>query len=80
MQTFKDLISTPQGKVSHTKFWGNVAYLTATGIMVVVTYRDKLTWDLFAIYLTVVGGSAIASKLVALRYGGKDAGKDNEQA
>mgnify|MGYP001619365518 CR=1 FL=1 len=69
MSLLKDLISTPKGKVSHTKFWANIAYATATVIISVVTYKDKLTWELFVIYLAVVGGSAIASKLVALRYG-----------
>lgn len=74
MQIIKDLISTPEGKVSHTKFWSNIAYLTATGIMVVTTSRDKMTWDLFVIYLSVVGASTAASKFLALRYGQKEGG------
>mgnify|MGYP001607906131 CR=1 FL=1 len=69
MKLLKDLISTPEGKVSHTKFWGNIGYLAGTIMILTVTYRDKLTWDLFLIYLATVGGSAQASKLIGLKYG-----------
>ena len=69
MKIIKDLISTPEGKTSHTKFWGNVSSLVGTIIILTVTYKDNLTWDLFLIYLAIVGGSAQASKLIALRYG-----------
>lgn len=78
MPIIKDLISTPQGKVSHTKFWSNIAYATGTAVIVITTFKENLTSDLFLIYLSVVGGAAIASKFVSLRYGGgKDDGSPN---
>lgn len=77
-QFINDLVKTPQGKVSHTKFWSNIAYATGTAAIVITTFKGNLTPDLFLIYLSVVGGAAIASKFVSLRYGGgKDDGSQN---
>lgn len=78
MKILKELISTPQGKVSHTKFWSNVAYGTATGIVIYTAYKGTMSeWE-FLIYLSVVGASTAASKFLSLRYGQEN--KKDEQS
>lgn len=58
------------GQCSHTKLWANIAYCSATLVF--------LRWGIFApeppsewmwlIYLGVVGGHTVLSKLVSLKY------------
>ena len=56
------LTTDASGQFSHTKLWSNIGYLTATFIMLKLTYNSKLTEDYFAIYLGVMAGHTVASK------------------
>lgn len=66
---FRDLILTPKGNISHTKFWANVAYAVATYIMLRMAQTGSVTWELLLAYMGTVGGVAAAHKLFALKYG-----------
>lgn len=59
-------------QVSHTKLWNNIANATATGSFIYEVYKNQDSEWLWLIYLGVVGGSALVSKLLSLRYGQKD--------
>jgi hypothetical protein len=61
------------GQLSHTKLWNNVANAAATGCFIYEVYKDQDSEWLWLIYLGVVGGSALVSKLLSMKYGGKDA-------
>lgn len=61
------LTHTPDGKVSHTKFWSNIAYLTATFIVIKLTYMNQLTENYFLFYLGVVASHASVSKMLGIR-------------
>lgn len=52
------------GKPSHTKVFSSVAYITATWIVIVLTYRNTLNVDYFLWYLAIVGAHATASKWI----------------
>lgn len=67
-----DLLTSKGNKVSLTKFLQLVGGVSATWIMVVMTLRDKLTYDLLLIYLTYVGAIEAWSKFVAAKYGIKE--------
>lgn len=67
-----DLLTSKGNKVSLTKFLQLVGGVTATWIMVVMTMKDKLTYDLLLIYLTYVGAIEAWSKFVAAKYGIKE--------
>lgn len=56
------------GHVSHTKFWANIAYASATGAFWWSAVQGLLTPDIWLIYLGVVGAHTAASKLIGLRY------------
>ncbi|CAB3764171.1 hypothetical protein [Paraburkholderia humisilvae] len=64
----RDLITGVDGKLSHAKLWPNVASAVATGMFIYQGVRDKLTLDVWIVYLTSVGGySAIIQALGAWR-------------
>lgn len=66
----QDLITDAgTGLLSHTKLWANVAYATATVVVLWLAWRGALGADLLLIYLGVVGASATASKFLSLKYG-----------
>lgn len=55
------------GKNSSSKFWKNVAFIVGTYI--IVLNAVGLGWELFLVYLAVIGGSEVALKIVELRFG-----------
>jgi len=57
----------PNGNFSASKFWTNVAYATAT--YVVLKYASSTNWELLLVYLSVVGGSEVGKKFLNMRYG-----------
>lgn len=61
-ELYTGLTTTPTGKFSHTKFWSNIAYLTATYVIAVMTHNGNLTEEYFMIYLGVVASHASVSK------------------
>ena len=56
------------GKTSTTKFWYNIACLSATCILLWYGYAYKLTWEMFGLYLISVGGFSSVSKFLNYRY------------
>lgn len=67
---WKDLIASSEDttKASHTKLWSNVAYAAATVVFLFQAFSDKLTTDVWLIYLAVVGAHTAVSKIVSLKY------------
>ena len=61
------LFSDPHGKFSASKFWTNVAYATAT--YVVIANANATNWELLLVYVATVGGSEVAKKFLNMRYG-----------
>lgn len=61
------------GQLSHTKIWTNIAYAAATAAFIKGTMLSDHPTDfnLWLIYLGIVGGHNIASKLISMIYGGK---------
>ena len=65
-----DLIRKPGSRViSLTKLIQLVGGMIATWIMVKLTMDNKVTWDLFAIYLAYVGSVEGFSKFITAKYG-----------
>jgi hypothetical protein len=60
--------SVGTGRLSETRFWVNVAKLVCTVAFVWKVYEGTDTWDIWLIYLGAVGGSALASKAIALKF------------
>ena len=58
------------GKASSSKLWTHIAYGVATYI-VIKTANDANNWQMLLVYLTVVGGSEIAKKLLTLYFAAK---------
>ena len=63
-QLFIDVFINNNGKPSHTKVFSSIAYITATWIVIVLTYNHNLTVDYFMWYLAIVGAHATASKWI----------------
>ena len=65
-----DLIRKPgSSTISLTKLIQLVGGMIATWIMVKLTIDNKVTWDLFAIYLAYVGSVEGFSKFITAKYG-----------
>lgn len=70
LQAFlKALVSTADGKVSHSKLWSNLGFVVASFIVVYLTVVDKLTTEYFLIYLASTVSNSTASKIIAVKYG-----------
>ena len=59
--------SYPDGRFNISKFWMNIAYLVSTWIMVQMTLRDKMSYELMLVYLGVVGSAEVAKKMIELK-------------
>ena len=70
-----ELILTPQGRLSHTKFWANVAYLVASIAVLRSVWMGSLTADTLGVYLGAVALHGGASKAIALKYGAGEMGE-----
>ena len=64
--------SSGTGKISHTKFWSNVAYFVCTIAFAYMNFRptapDYLV-EIWLVYLTGIAGNASISKFLSLKYG-----------
>jgi hypothetical protein len=69
------MFNDPHGKFSASKFWTNVAYATAT--YVVIQHASAANWELLLVYVATVGGSEVAKKFLHMRYGNGN-GNNNE--
>lgn len=75
-----DLIRKPGSDViSLTKLIQLFGGMVATWIMVKLTMDNKVTWDLFAIYLAYVGSVEGYSKFVSAKYGMPSKGSKSEE-
>ena len=71
------MFNNPQGKFSASKFWTQVAYATATYL--VIEHMNSENWELLLVYIATVGGSEVAKKFLNMRYGaGNNTGNNNE--
>ncbi|TCS38508.1 hypothetical protein EDC30_102247 [Paucimonas lemoignei] len=71
----KQLINSEgNGHLSHTKLWSNVAYLAATIGFIWKVYKGTDMPEIWFIYLGIVGASAAAHKLIAMKYSGAQEG------
>jgi len=61
----QELVTNVEGKVSHSKFWCNIAYLAGTIKFIMI---PAPTADLWMVYLGVVGGASLASKFISMKY------------
>lgn len=64
------MFTSPDGKFSASKFWTQVAYATATYI--VIKHAGADNWELLLVYIATVGGSEVAKKFLNMRYGGNN--------
>lgn len=67
----KDLFQNPKdGRISASKFWLNIAFAVASGILVILATNGTLNVDIFIAYLMIVSGNNLTSKWISLKYGG----------
>lgn len=64
-----DMLTRDGTKVSTTKILQLIGGVVATWVVIQITLQDKLTWDLFAIYLTYVASIDGYSKFIMAKYG-----------
>lgn len=69
---WRDMITRDGSKVSTTKILQLVGGVVGTWIIIQVTLQEKLTWDLFAIYLAYVASIDGFSKFVTAKYRERD--------
>jgi hypothetical protein len=65
-----DLIADPgTGMLSHTKLWTHIAYATVTATFLHMTVSGNTPGlDLWLVYLGIVGGHSVLSKLISMKY------------
>ena len=64
-----DMLTRDGTKVSTTKVLQLLGGVVATWIVIKMTLQEKLTWDMFAIYLGYVASIDGYSKLIMAKYG-----------
>lgn len=62
----RSLYTHTDGEISHTKLWSNIAYAVGTYKFIVSPNLDA---DIWLAYLGIVGGAAMASKFIQMKYG-----------
>jgi hypothetical protein len=70
MNFFRELydgLTHEKGEFSHTKFWANIAYATATVVVIKLTYMSQLTENYFLYYLAVVAAHGSVSKFLNMK-------------
>ena len=65
-----------KGKVSHSKFWNNIACAVAT--VIVARMGTTITLEFFQWYLGLVGFQTLASKFMSMKLGGGTLPKEDE--
>lgn len=71
------VIDAGTGQLSATKLWSHAANLIASWALVYMIIYQALDYVWVLAYLAVVGGSAVASKIVSLRFGMNQAPKND---
>lgn len=76
-------INDVTGKPSHTKFWSNIAYMTATVVFIYLNIKMTSSIEALAIiwfiYLSIVASSSVASKWLTLKYTQKVTNRKQKQ-
>jgi hypothetical protein len=81
MMLLRELITSQGGEqVSHTRFWHNVAQCAGTFGFVWKVCQGTDSPEIWLIYLGIVGVSATASKLIAMKYGAGTQGDTDKEA
>lgn len=57
------------GRVSNAKVWAFIGCAVSTWIMIHITLKDKMTAEMFFIYLCSVAGFSQLSKFLAYKFG-----------
>jgi hypothetical protein len=60
---------TRNGKISNTKTWAFIGCSVATWIIIYMTLKDKMTWELYAAYLGTICGFSQVSRWITARFG-----------
>lgn len=74
-----DMITRDGRKVSISKILQLVGGFIATWVIIKMTIEQRLTWDIFSIYLAYVASVDAFSKIVLAKYGGKFAQEKSEK-
>ena len=78
-QILVQMVSTPSGKVSHSKVWSNIGFLVSTFVVVWQTVHATLTVEMMLVYIGAVVTNTNASKLLSNKQqGAKDVGDDSK--
>ena len=64
LEKLKELITDPNGTLSHTKIWSNVAMFTAT---IAFANAETLTPELLVAYVASVGLNRLGSKYLDIK-------------
>lgn len=75
-----ELFANKDNKVSHTKFWANIAYFVTTVAFIKLNFTETFQQylsEIWLIYLSVVAGNASLSKWISLKY---EKGAKNDSA
>lgn len=59
------LVTTPAGKVSHSKVWSNIGFMMATFVVGWQTVHGTLTVEMMLVYLGATVTNANTSKFLA---------------
>lgn len=74
--------SAGSGKISHTKFWSNVAYFVCTVSFAYMNFKPSppdYLLEIWFVYLTAVAGNASISKFLSLKYARVDTAEDTSK-
>lgn len=64
----KELVCNPEGNLSHGKVWSNIAFATATFVVVkLAMYNSQYIGEVFLWYLVVVSGSELGKKFMTMK-------------
>lgn len=65
-----EMVQTNTGRVSNTKVWAFIGCAVSTWIMIYLTLKDKMTVEIFLVYISSVAGFSQLSKFLAYKFGG----------
>lgn len=71
------LWTTSSGRPSASKVWKNIAYGVAT--FVVIRNANTIAWDLLLVYLGVVGGSELATRVIESKFPSPPVKKEGDE-
>ncbi|MBT9145424.1 MAG: hypothetical protein DDT42_01295 [candidate division WS2 bacterium] len=64
----KSIICDPHGEISQSKVWSNIAFATATFVVIKLAMNNsQYIGEVFLWYLVVVSGSELGKKFMTMR-------------